>query len=185
MKYVVAVVLYFMLISCILLNTAHSSTKLVKLGEFSNNKQFNHVIKTLIDAKPGDIIIINIDSPGGYVSLMHELITAMNFSQAQVICRIDKGKHAYSAAAMFITMCKNKQVNDSADIMFHMPYTVICSFKCVKQKLPESVRRSDRDFLIQYIYPALTRYEINVLLYRQDKEIYLSGKEFKRRLGIK
>src|SRR5690349_11023893 len=74
-------------------------------------------VQALRTAREGDVVYINITSPGGSVTSMEQVIKAMKETKALTIARVTK--YAASAAAMIATKADILQVNPEALILFH------------------------------------------------------------------
>lgn len=90
------------------------------LGDMESSTITN-VLETLRKAKPGDVVYIRVQSPGGEYWTAGEILNAIRESKAsRVVMEVDG--YAASAAAM-ILLGADTVVADKADhIMYHTPY---------------------------------------------------------------
>lgn len=70
-----------------------------------------------------DIVIVDIDSPGGSVNVMLSIMRQMDQARKQgmtIRCRVD-GMAASAAAVIFETSCDIREMDSGASLLFHEP----------------------------------------------------------------
>lgn len=137
------------------------------------------VIRTLERNAP--ITWIYINSPGGYVSSMHDLIDAMEDYDGVIKCKVDR--RAMSAAAVILLACDEKYVTDNAVIMFHSPRT------SEKVMLYKNVDNVFEFYYLLKFHHVLNKYGIKQLLSKKafdamhnGSDIYIRGDLFMKKL---
>lgn len=88
-------------------------------GEF-NEEMANSVIPVIQKATKDDVLVIKINSPGGQMIVLDDILEAIHTSKAKSVCIVSG--LAASAAAMLLVNCDETAVTNGAVILFHLPY---------------------------------------------------------------
>lgn len=90
------------------------------------------VAYTLKEAKSTDTVIIDINSPGGNLAAFAQLLELRRSFTGHLIVTVRIGSMAASAAALFLTVADEVQVELGSTVMYHLPSSCI-----VDEKKPE------------------------------------------------
>lgn len=81
---------------------------------------YDDLIMFLKTAKPGDQLLLEINSPGGLVSTTLDIIEAMQTTNASVSCKA--GEWVASGAAIVLLQCGKIELQPNTKILFHLPF---------------------------------------------------------------
>ena len=115
----------------------------------------------LDEAKPGDKIVIQISSPGGYVTGLYQYMWAIKNTKAQTttVCVV----RCYSAGAFLFMLSPNKRYADSATLLFH-----IANDGKAPLPLTDPIQLEFLKFFDRHISPYFARKELVSLLCGKD-----------------
>lgn len=150
----------------------------VDLSNEINPMTVQAVIDRLKAADYTDTVIIYINSPGGYVSSMVDLINAMSRSDAHVVTHVT---FLAASAAANITMAGDEIIADPISvIMFHMPSSP--NEQGIKTKVPLSnpVNILINGYSKDKVFKYLTVAELNA--YMNGEDVYIPGNELINRI---
>lgn len=134
------------------------------------------VIPVIEQANEGDIININIDSPGGRLDSYYAILFMLNNSKATTSCTVNG--QAASAAAALLVNCDIIKVAPNSTILFHLPYAQIENFIHRDPHVSKSFVISMNKKL--NLRTLLGEEKYIDMLYGYD--ILISGREFNQRL---
>lgn len=86
-------------------------------GEIEEFRGYAALIKELYNAEDGDIITLNINSPGGRVDIGRSIITAMHHTKAVVHCHVESD--SCSMAALIAVSGDSMTMSENTYLMFH------------------------------------------------------------------
>ncbi len=166
-------------------NVIHTSL----IGQVTNTSVYNPIM-AVENATENDVVVITVDSPGGYVNAGMQLIRAMRESHAhKLIVNIEQ--EANSMAALIAAEADVIQIDDNEYLMFHMigeqktdedgrTYFV----KYTAQD-PESVHRESYAWFTRLLpslrHPVLTADEFTRV--KAGEDVYITGAEYHKRYG--
>lgn len=131
--------------------------------------------KVVNDLKAGEDVILIINSPGGVVSEVFDVLENKT-DKSVVSCRI-KGEAA-SAAAILLFACDNIRADRGSTILFHQ------GFYFIDNEAVRTARSRAQDMLVAYVLgldKLMTFTEFG--LYVQGKDVVIDAKEFIKRMG--
>lgn len=105
------------------LTPAHASpvksvTKYVHIHMEFNKKLLTKVKKATNKLKKGDTLVLIINSPGGYVSVLYDILEIVKDKELKLRTIVNNG---YSAAGIINCHADEFIMNEDGEIMFHMP----------------------------------------------------------------
>jgi ATP-dependent protease ClpP protease subunit len=156
-----------------------------RLGPVEPSTKIADLLTMLRMGKVSDTIIISIDSPGGSVSVMNKIITEMQNTDAEVICKT--GWVVASAAAIIaLDECLNYhtlEVNPFTVFIIHYPFS--CKDRDCNVRIPVAgeARKQVRQYYSQNM-PFLTKQEQDDMFVRNE-DVYIMGKDLLKRLSKK
>lgn len=165
-----------------------SSAKQVKnvyhlwlIDEIGESKSYLKWFDILQSAGEDDLVVIHINSPGGYIDTAVQLISQIKLSEAQVICQIESA--CCSAATLIALSCQGLACYPHAYMMIHTSSG--CSFgKQSDIRRQEAFYNTWLDNLFKDIYKDfLTGKEIDSVLNGND--IWLTSDEITERFRHK
>lgn len=131
-------------------------------------------------AKPGDVIHIYINSPGGDISTLCSFSAAIEETNAAVITHIDGS--ADSAAFVLAFMGDEIELSEFAQMMSHnVSMSTSRTNMANLEKYAKNTKIMYKGMLEKYCYRILTQDEINSIC-ENGTEIHLSSKECEERL---
>ena len=160
----------------------------VGLYGFINAQSASRVIKALHAARDGDVVIIDINSPGGRVDVGDRIMTAMRTSHAHVVTQVRR--HAYSEATIIALSNPDVRISKSAIIHFHLGgYVkdggpeVECNGKALQVDRECQILRENtyRDYEIHGILKYLTPAEVRFVM--SGGELFKRGRTIMRHRG--
>jgi ATP-dependent protease ClpP protease subunit len=142
---------------------------------FEIAEDFKHYI---LDKKSTDIILLHIESAGGYVTSYNKIQFYLRRTNATVHCYVDS--HAASAAAMILTSCPTMFATPDSFILFHITHMPDNTGKTVpinETDYPKKWLKNIKEFeKIRYLF---TEKEYGAIFKGED--VILSGKELMER----
>ena len=131
-------------------------------------------------AKPGDVIHIYINSPGGDISTLCSFSASIEETNAAVITHIDGS--ADSAAFVLAFMGDEIELSEFAQMMSHnVSMSTSRTNMANLEKYAKNTKIMYKGMLEKYCYRILTQDEINSIC-ENGTEIHLSSKECEERL---
>ncbi len=85
----------------------------------TTNKEFLRVLK---EATSRDVIVVDIDSPGGMVTVLNEYTKLINEKDLYIIATVRQGNLAASCAAVLLNIADKQVVEPTATVLFHLPF---------------------------------------------------------------
>ena len=138
----------------------------------------NKTIKTLKNAEKGDRIHMHIDSTGGEVDMMFELLKEMKRTKGKVTTHVH-GK-AYSAAAIIALAGHRISVEPNSEFMFHIAGQIDWFWGIrMPLKLDHPVQKRFVSALKKYTFKYLTGQQERHIL--KGNDVYVSGKDISSR----
>ena len=141
---------------------------------------YNDVLEIFRNTVPGDIIHIYINSQGGDLDTLVSFSSAIDDTEALVICHVDG--NAYSAAFILAFMGDDTEISQFASLMAHNS-SVGC-YLANSANLDKHLKNSKtiyRGMLERYCYMVLTPDEISGIVDRGE-EFYFSAETIESRL---
>jgi len=150
-------------------------------GQIKDPIKYVDMIHTMKTAKTGDIVHIYLNSTGGQVATGVQLIIAMRFSSAHIICHIE-GKVCSMASTIFLA-ADEFIVHDDIILMLHNTATGVQHGKVNEGILHISaIERWCTTAMREYYIPFISESEFGDMI--RGTDIWLSAPEIKERLII-
>ena len=153
-------------------------------GPIANVKAYRRICLNLKYAKESDIITFHINTTGGGLFSCTQLCTFIKESRAKTIAHIIR---AYSAGSILAFACDEIVVNDYSVIMIHS-FLSGCrggeeSIISIANEL-KFFEKLNKKVVYDFFEGILTMREVKDIL-ENGKDVYLDGKELRKRLDRK
>jgi ATP-dependent protease ClpP protease subunit len=155
------------------------------IHEIDDGEYHQKIERTLLNAKKGDRILINIDSPGGHSDMSIRISAAILKTKATVTCKV--GKMAASGAAIILASCHKVEIPNDSYILFHTVRTPDIFGNPIFYNDP-ILTPTERDYLIKLILGAkekttqiLTKWQTRAI-YIYNLDIWMSGEQYKEQI---
>lgn len=155
----------------------------VKIHGDISEDTFYSLEDAVVKAGEGGTVYIDIDSNGGSVLAEYAMINTLKAHKIHSICSVGDKKKAFSAAAILLISCSEIKVEDTALIIFHLPFFI--------------VQEGDEQFVVRTLEgnERSLNWGMDVLLikvlgstqykkYLLGGDIFISGNQLKHNLGI-
>lgn len=147
-------------------------------GYISEPTDYVKMVHEIQTAPPEDTIHIHLNTPGGDLSTGVQIINAMKFSSALVICSLEG--EAHSLGSLIFLAADQFVVHDNAFMLIHN-YTGGVFGKGKEQELEmEATIRWFAEIANKYYIPFLTDKELKDVF--NDKDKWLHSEEIRKRL---
>lgn len=143
--------------------------------------KYTQVYQTLDEASSRDIVILQLNSPGGDCHTLIRLANALKMCKAHVNVHVIG---VCESAAAMLALCGNSLYVFPNTLLMYHNYTSVDAGK--GQELSDSVDRTKRwlrEFFEQNCSPFLTRKELNKIARDGDVTIHASDKDLQERIN--
>lgn len=142
-------------------------------GEIEEFGGYSELIKTLYNAQEGDVLRLNINSPGGRVDIGRSIITAMHLSKAVVHCHVESD--SCSMASLIAVSGDSMSMADNTYLMFHNYSTGMYGKGSDLAKQMQYEQESIYTLFKAWCTPFLTMKEFTAMLAGED--IYIQDSD--------
>lgn len=141
---------------------------------------YTDLFQTIRDCSSVDIIHIYINSPGGDICTLCSFSSAIEESDAYIVCHVDGD--AFSAAFILAFMGDDVVISKFAQLMAHNSSIAVSPTNTViLDKYIQSSRYAYRKLFEEYCYKVLTKEEIDAII-NNGEELHFSAEECNSRL---
>jgi ATP-dependent protease ClpP protease subunit len=146
-------------------------------GKIVAPEQYINILEMLGNVTEKDIVIFKINSPGGRLDTMVQIINAIKDSKARTIAEVYT---AYSAAGFITMACKQIVVKQHATMMIHSFQTGTSGDITQMKNEIDFFKKMNDQMLTDTFKGFLTSQELEMV--KNGKEIWLYEDEIKERL---
>jgi len=152
----------------------NAPVKTITIGDF-NKTLLSKVLLQLQDVAPGSTVELYIDSPGGQVIVLEQILEALHAKHIKTSCEV--GRYAASAAAILLITCDQVKVDGSDLVLFHLPY----------MPGPNGQKIHDPELTREMVSPYIFKYRLDIILgpdlvrFFTGEDIVLNGIVFNER----
>lgn len=177
MKYLISIVLG------LFISFSHATVYHAKLGPIEPNQEIADLLYMLKVGKATDTLVLTIDSPGGSVRLMTNIIEEMSQSDMKIVC-VTQWQVASAAALITFDECLNHhtlKIHPLSVVLFHYPYS--CGDSQCNEIIPidGEDRKEVRKYYKDMMSNILTKVEQDRMYYHNE-DIILTGQQIIDRL---
>ncbi len=140
--------------------------------------QYTKMVHTIQQAGPDDAVHIHLNTEGGYLSTGIQIINAMKYSPAEIICSIEG--EAHSLGSMIFLAADQFLVHDNSQMLIHN-YTggVYGKGKESVDELASTIKWF-ASLAQKYYVPFITDLELSNIL--NDKDMWLQDDDIRKRI---
>lgn len=155
----------------------------VKIHGDINEGSFYNLEDAVVKAGTGGTVYIDIDSNGGSVLAEYAMLNTLKAHKIHSICSVGDSKKAFSAAAILLINCSEIKVEDTALIIFHLPFFIVQEGD--EQFAVRTLEGNERslnwgmDVLLKKVLGA-KQYQKYLL----GGDVFISGNQLKHNLGL-
>jgi len=148
-------------------------------GYITEPMDYTKMVHEIQTALPEDTIHIHLNTPGGDLSTGVQIINAIKFSDALIICSLEG--EAHSLGSLIFLAADQFVVHDNAFMLIHN-YTGGVSGKGKEQEMEmQATIKWFTQLAQKYYVPFLTDKELSDIL--EDKDKWLHSEDIRRRLN--
>lgn len=168
-------VLLILLIAMVMAAMSASAKQINVHGEF-NKELMEKFITTIPKMQPGSELTIDINSPGGSLFVLEEILKIIKEYNLRTTCIVDE--YAASAGAFLLLSCDTQKVKDNALIIFHLPYFEVNG---MQMRIYESSLNAYNKFNKNKVLDTVLGDQLKDFLIGGD--VYILGYMYNKRLG--